>query len=137
VNLFIDSSVLAKRYLADEKSAEFDELLAGARSLGVSVLCLPEIVSGLCRRRRERFISPAQYAAAKKALQADLRDAAVIQIVDEVLFRAIQLLETDPLRTADAIHVASALVWQADVFASADVRQCAAAKRSGLRVKQL
>jgi uncharacterized protein len=137
VNLFTDSSALAKRYVADETSGKLDELLARADSLGVSVLCLPEIISGLCRRRRERFVSPAQYAAAKSALEADLEDATVIQLIDEVLLRSIQLLESNALRAADAIHIASALEWQADIFASADPRQCAAAKRSSLKVVQL
>jgi predicted nucleic acid-binding protein len=137
VNLFADSSALAKRYVADEKSGELDELLAAAGSLGVSVLCLPEIISALCRRRRERFLSALQYKSAKAALQADLADATVIQIIDEVLLRTIRLVESNPLRAADAIHVASALVWRADLFASADARQCDAAENSGLEVVRL
>jgi len=137
VNLFSDSSALAKRYVSDETSGKLDELLARAGSLGVSVLCLPEIISGLCRRRRERFVTPAQYAAAKSALETDLADATVIQLIDEVLLRSIQLLESNPLRAADAIHVASALAWQADIFVSADARQCAAARSSRLQVVRL
>ena len=137
MNLFADSSALAKRYILDEASQRFDDLLADAASLGVSVLCLPEIVSSLCRRRRERSINTVQYSAAKQALELDLEDVTVIQIVDSVVLRSVQLLETNPLRAADAIHVASALVWNADVFVSADAQQCTAAKKSGLRVVQL
>jgi predicted nucleic acid-binding protein len=137
VNLFADSSALAKRYIADEKSQQLDELLMTADSLAVSVLCLPEIISGLCRRRRERFLSAAQYAAAKDALESDLRDAAIIQIVDEIILQSVLLLELKPLRAADAIHIASALIWEADAFVSADTGQCGAAKSSGLRVIQL
>jgi uncharacterized protein len=137
VNLFADSSALAKRYLADEKSEDFDNILASATNLAVSVLCLPEIISALCRRRRERFVSAAQYAAAKSALEADLADAAVIQMIDEVLLRSLPLLESNPLRASDAIQISSALVWQADMFVSADARQCAAAKVSGLDVIRL
>jgi predicted nucleic acid-binding protein len=137
VNLFTDSSALAKRYIADERSQQLDDLLLDATNLGVSVLCLPEIISGLCRRRRERHLSAAQYLASRRALESDLLDAAVIQIVDEIVVQSVRLLESQPLRSADAIHVASALVWQADVFASADASQCTAAARSGLRVVKL
>jgi predicted nucleic acid-binding protein len=137
VNLFTDSSALAKRYVADEKSEALDELLAAADTLAVSVLCLPEIISSLCRRRRERFLTAAQYGIARSALESDLADATVIQMVDEVLAESIHLLESNPIRAADAIHIASALVWRADVFASADARQCAAAKISGLQVVRL
>jgi predicted nucleic acid-binding protein len=137
VNLFADSSALAKRYIADEKSDDFEELLQRATSLTVSILCLPEIISALCRRRRERDLTSAQYAACKSALEADLADATVIQITDEVTLTCIRLLETNSLRSSDAIQIASALAWHADIFASADARQCAAARACGLDVVKL
>lgn len=134
MNLFADSSALAKRYIADEGSEHFDRLLRDARSLAVSVLCLPEIISALCRRRRERHLTGSQYAAAKAALEADLSDATMIAIIDEVLLGSVRLLESHPLRASEAIHISSALIWKADAFASADGHQCAAAKAAGLRV---
>jgi len=137
MNLFADSSALAKRYIADETSDDFDALLLRAASLSVSVLCVPEIISALCRRRRERTLTPAQYAAAKGALESDLADATVIQITDEVLLASVRLLETNPLRSSDALQIASALAWHSDTFVSADARQCAAAKTSGLSVIRL
>jgi len=137
LNLFADSSALAKRYIADETSDDFDELLRQATSLSVSALCLPEIISALCRRKRERTLTPAQYAAAKSALESDLADATTIQLTDEVLLGCVRLLESNPLRSSDAIQIASALVWQSDTFVSADARQCAAARISGLSVIKL
>jgi len=137
VNLFSDSSALAKRYIADEKSEEFDRLLQRSSSLAVSVLCLPEIISALCRRLRERVLTRSQYRAAKAALGADLADAAVITMTDEVLIGAISLIESHPLRASDAVQISSALAWRADEFASADARQCAAAKAAGLTVIRL
>ena len=137
MNLFADSSALAKRYIADEKSGDFDELLQRASGLSVSVLCIPEIISALCRRRRERTLTPTQYAAVKSALESDLADVAVIQITDEVLIGCVRLLETHSLRSSDAIQIASALAWHSDTFVSADARQCAAAKSSGLSVIHL
>jgi uncharacterized protein len=137
VNLFADSSALAKRYISDEKSEVFDRLLQDSDSLAVSILCLPEIVSALCRRLRERFLTKSQYAAAKAALEADLADATVIALIDQVLLAGVGLLESYPLRASDAIQVSSALIWGADLFASADTRRCAAAKAAGLKVVKL
>jgi predicted nucleic acid-binding protein len=137
VNLFADSSALAKRYIADETSQDLDKLSQAANSLAVSVLCLPEIISALCRRLRERLLTRSQYTAAKAALEMDLADAAVIAMIDEVLLGGIRLLESYPLRTSDAIQISSALVWGADVFVSADTRQCDAAKAAGLKVVRL
>lgn len=137
MNLFADSSAFAKRYIADEKSEDLEELLQSASNLALSILCLPEIVSTLCRRRRERFLTTRQYEAAKAALGNDLKDATIIAVVDEVLLRSIVLLESFPLRASGAIHISSAMLWQADLFVSADERQCVAAKASGLKVMQL
>jgi len=137
VNVFTDSSALAKRYIADEQSSGLDEILQSATNLAVSVLCITEIISALCRRRRERFLKPAEYARVKMALEADLADATVLQITDEVLLQSVRLLESHPLRSSDAIQLSSALVWGVDRFVSADARQCAAAKASGISVIHL
>ena len=56
----------------------------------------------------------------KAALEADLADAAVIALIDEVLLSAIALLESHPLRASDATQISSALLWKADLCASAD-----------------
>jgi predicted nucleic acid-binding protein len=39
-------------------------------------------------------------------------------------------------RRMDALHIACAIEWGADVFLSADARQLAAARRAGLKTKQ-
>jgi predicted nucleic acid-binding protein len=70
-------------------------------------------------------------------LESDLGDATIIQITDEVALSCIRLLETSPLRSSDAIQIASALAWRSDVFVSADAKQCAAARSSGLTVVKL
>src|SRR5438477_11629097 len=101
------------------------------------MLCLPEIISALYRRRREHFLTKSQYSAAKAALGADLADATVIALIYEVVLQSIRLLESFPLRASDAIQISSALVWQAVMFVSADARQCAAAKAAGLQVVAL
>jgi uncharacterized protein len=137
VNVFADSSAFAKRYIADETSEGLDKLLARSTGLAVSVLCLPEIISALCRRRRERAITRSQYALARNALESDLADATIIQIVDEVLLGAIRLLEVQPLRASDALQISSAVVWGADVFVSADRQQCIAARAAKLTVVRL
>lgn len=137
MNLFSDSSALAKRYIADETSDKFDDLLQRATGLTVSVLCLTEIISALCRRRRERTLTAAGYAAAKYALQQDIADTTIIQLTDEVLLTSIRLVEKHSLRSSDAIQIASALTWHSDCFVSADYNQCAAAKASGLTVIRL
>jgi len=137
VNVFLDSSALAKRYLQELGSDRLDEILASASSLGVSVITVSEIVSALCRRRREKKLSTQEYAKAKRALFEDIEDSSVVNVTGEVVARAVHLLERWPLRSSDALHVASAAEWSADLFVSADERQCNAARAYGLQVEQL
>lgn len=137
MNVFLDSSALAKRYVGELGSDDLENILAGASHIGVSALCPLEIVSALCRRRRERRLNRRQYERAKSALFADIADASVINVTDAVIARAVQILERWPVRSSDSVHVASAASWSADLFVSADGRQCAAARGSGLRVQEL
>jgi hypothetical protein len=137
VNVFLDSSALVKRYVLEPGSDRVEEILLAASSLGVSVICLSEVVSALCRRRRERKLSRQQYLKAKEALLADIEDTSVVNITDQVVARAVELLERWPLRSSDSLQVACAAEWSAELFVSADERQCAAARRYGLRIEQL
>ena len=137
MNVFLDSSALAKRYVDEVGSDRVGEILSAASSLGLSVICLSEVVSGLCRLRREGKLSAPHYAENKVALIQDVEASVVIHITDQVVARAVELLERWPLRSSDALHVACAAEWAADLFVSADERQCKAARGYGLRVEAL
>jgi len=137
LNVFFDSSALAKRYIAETGSDRVQAILSSASALAVSVICIPEIVSALCRRRRERKLSTEEYRNTKAALLADIDDATAIGITEEVIAQAVALLEQFPLRSADALHIACASEWSTDLFVSADDRQCQAAKARRLRVEAI
>jgi len=137
LNVFLDSSALAKRYMEEPGSDRLEEILASASALGVSVVCVTEVISALARRRRERKLLPQQYLKAKQALFEDIEEASVINLTDQVVARVVALLERWPLRSSDSLHVASAAEWSADLLVSADDRQCRAARGYGLRVEQL
>jgi hypothetical protein len=137
VNVFLDSSALAKRYIQEAGSDRLEEILSSASGLGVSVICVSEIVSALCRRRRESKLSVQEYLKAKRAFFEDIEDSSVVNVTDQVVTRAVELLERCPLRSSDALHVASAAEWSADLFVSADERQCAAARACGFQVERL
>jgi len=137
LNIFFDSSALAKRYVQEPGSDRVEEILFGASSLGVSMICLSEVISALCRRRRERRLSKQQYLRAKQALFQDLEDSSIVGVTEAIVAHAVQLLERWPLRSSDSLQVASAAEWSADLFVSADERQCAAARGYGLQVEAL
>lgn len=137
MRVFLDSSALVKRYIAEAGSAEVLAWCDKATELAVAVIAVPEVISSLCRLQREGRLSEAQYSALKTDLRADLDDALLCETSPQVMQRAIEALEAHPLRAMDAIHIGAALIAGADVFVSADARQCAAAMQSGLRVVTL
>jgi predicted nucleic acid-binding protein len=135
VKTFFDSSAFAKRYVEEAGSEAVDSLCMGATELALSVVFIPEILSALNRRARERTISARQYETAKRSLFADIRDAVIVNLTPDVISTCTTVLETSPIRAMDALHIACAVVWGAELFISADERQIAAAKKAGLRTK--
>ena len=132
---FFDSSAFAKRYVKELGSQTVETLCTTATELGLSVVCIPEIISALNRRVRERSLSARQYEAAKDNLAEDVRDVAIINLTPDVISTCIAILEASPVRAMDALHVACAVQWGAELFVSADKRQISAAKRAGLQAR--
>ncbi len=137
MKLYLDSSAFAKRFLEEEGSGAVEELCRGADELGLSVICVPEVISALNRRLREKGIGRQDYFRAKRWLALEVRDAAIIQLTPEVVRFSLEVLEESHLRTLDALHIACALAWPADLFSSADSRQSAAARRAGLKTREV
>jgi uncharacterized protein len=137
MRVFFDTSALTKRYVEENGSDQVRALCAEADALGVSVLVVPELISTLCRLVREGKLSSEDYRSLKSAVQADLSDADLCDVSQNAFEQTIRCLESHPLRTLDALHVGSALVYQPDFFVSADRRQVEAAGREGLAVVDL
>lgn len=132
---FFDASTFAKRYVEENGSQLVDDICQEASELSLSVLCVPEIISALNRRIREKRLSHQDYVAVKQSLSDDIRDAVIINLTPEVIATSASLLETSPLRAMDALHIACALESGADLFVSSDKKQITAARKAGLQTK--
>ena len=132
---FLDSSAFAKRYIEEEGSQAVDDICNATSDLALSVICVPEIISALNRRRREKALSRQAYATAKRRLSEDVADAAIIDLTPAVIGTSTSLLEASVLRAMDALHVASAREWGAELFVSADRRQILAARKADLTAR--
>ena len=66
--------------IEEKGSEQVQAILSSAATLDVSVICVPEIVSALCRLRRERKLSTEEYRNAKVSVVTDIDDATVIGI---------------------------------------------------------
>jgi predicted nucleic acid-binding protein len=137
MKLFLDSSAFAKRFVEESGSQEVEKLCSQATELGLSILCVPEVISALNRRLREKALSQQDYLHAKQRFAHEIRDVVVIHLTEDVIQGCIELLEANPLRAMDALHVACAMAWAGDLFVSSDHRQITAAKGVGLRTRQV
>ena len=133
---FFDSSAFAKRFVDESGSDDVEALCDSTTALGLSVLCVPEILSALNRRLREGALVRRQYAMAKRRLFEDIRDAEIVNLTGRVVMSSVDVLEESPVRAMDALHIACALEWGAELFVSADLRQLRAAETAGLTTRR-
>ena len=106
MKVFFDSSAFAKRYIVEPGSDKVEKICSQSSMLGVSSICLPEIISALCRLRRQSAITEDQYETAKQALLRDLQDALVCNITPSVIKQSIHILETSKvLNTTIALYL--------------------------------
>lgn len=131
---FFDSSAWLKRYIEEVGSETVDAYCRDTDEVGLSVLCLPETLSALNRKVREKVLPVNLYQLLKDNIVGELEDTDIIDLHPDVLVRSIDLLEANQLRTLDALQIGCALVWQADLFVTADRRQLEAARQAGLEV---
>ena len=134
---FFDSSAFAKRYVEEEGSGTVEQLCGEATALALSVICVPEIISALNRRVREGSLLQNQYQEAKACLSAEVADATIVNLVPAVVADAIRVLETNAVRAMDALHIACALQWNAELFVTSDEQQLSAAKKAKLRTRKV
>ena len=137
--IYLDTSVLAKRYLRSDESDALDALLEDVEHrFLVSDLCVVELESAVARRARE---TPGiDRAATRLRIDDDMRSGffAVRPLDTSILIAARRwIAEGEPLATLDALHLASALDAEADVLATDDKQLARAARAAGLQVTSL
>jgi predicted nucleic acid-binding protein len=136
---YIDTSALAKWYLPEAGSEEFERFVralpdpVSGRLVTVELRCL------LARRRREGTLDREREEAAYALFLRDVADGhiRVEPMPDHHYAEAVDLLQRLPavaLRTLDALHLAAALGYGARGLATADRAMATAASALGLEV---
>ena len=136
---FFDASALIKRYVRAPHSTAVRRWLASGPA-AISRLSEVEVVSGLARLAREGAIVARQRDRAVATFTKDVSAWHVVELSSEVATLARALLIRHPLRSGDAIQLASALRLQQitqlplTAFVAYDARLIAAATAEGLSV---
>jgi len=134
---FFDSSAFAKRYILEEGSQLVEDICIETSSLGLSIICVPELISAFNRKLREKSLTSEDYYIAKSRLFEEIEDAIILNVTPSVVKTSITLLESNNLRAMDSLHVACAIEWDAELFVSSDYRQIEAAQNAGLTVRRV
>lgn len=139
---YFDTSALVKRYVDEPGRREVLRLLRRNECVTSAVLPV-ELRSSLRRRVAEGSIDAARLPAILKHVGADRPYWTLVEVGTDILAGAETLVAAHPIRTLDAIHVASAQLFAARVsmpgltFVSADKRQTETAVAVGLVVRHI
>ena len=137
--MFWDSSALVPLLLSQPRSAELTALLRSDKTPAIWWGSPVECQSALHRRRRENALAPSALAAALIRLERLAQDVDVVAPTARVRDTAGRALAAHPLRAADALQLAAALVWSANEtgyegLVCLDDRLRDAARREGFKV---
>lgn len=134
--IYLDASALVKLFIPEEGSDALNQALAGLTDVIVSDLAVTEMTSALGRRVRENRLSPEDAARLYREasrLRAAAHRAEITPPIHRRAERLMLSLEI-PLRTLDALHLATALDAEAATLVTFDPRLRDAATSQGMLV---
>lgn len=135
--LFTATSALIKLYIDEPGSAAMAARTRAAR-LAVSVLAYAEVYATFARRLRESLLTEEEHDLLADRFERDWERTILVPLRPALVGRLRPLVRAHPLRGADAVHLASALVLRDAglevIFAGADERLMTAAVAEGLEI---
>jgi predicted nucleic acid-binding protein len=139
VIVYFDTSALVKRYLVEADSPAVEALWNAATRIVASEILYDEMAATFARKKREVPADADSLVHAQDIFRAEWLSMRRVAVGDDVHHRVDDLLSRHPLRGADAIHLASAIVFrdfaqQPLTFACADHALIRAARAEGLLV---
>lgn len=135
---YFDTSVVVKRYIKEAGSITTGRLLQRFRFLSSSILPV-EAMSALSRRRASGDLTHRDFLAIQSRLRKDRDYWELVEAGEPVLLQAEELVQQTNVRTLDAIHLASAMIFQSESrltipFITGDTKQRDAARMLGFTV---
>lgn len=131
---FVDTSSLLKLLIEEDGSERAELIWDTADVLAGSALIVVEARATLAAAERGARLTAAQHREANRGLVALVDELSIVEITEQLITEAADLAEQEALRGYDAVHLASALMVEAELITSADAALCDAAARRGLHV---
>ena len=134
--MYLDSAIIVKLLVREEDSAWFNSRIAG-HELWTSELALAEVRSAILIKERAEAVTAAERKLAFTRFNSICEEELLRMhpLNSTVVERAAGLLESChpevPLRSLDAIHLATALIYSRGPLCTTDGKLRAAARRIG------
>ena len=118
--VFLDTSVLAKRYIGEVGSDAIDEYFSETNEIFLAPITSIEIASVFRRRGEEGSLSSADIDISRNEWNKERSSFKFGNYNSELVHAAIMIIEKAGIKTLDAIQLASAYCSQIDKFITAD-----------------
>lgn len=130
MTLYVDSSALLKRYVAEPDSDMAEQYLLSDKVWVTARHTWVEV-----RRNLARLLASSELVAAQRYFTNDFRRTHIVELDEATCISAAQIAEVSLLRTLDALHLAALRRVGPDVpLLSFDIRQAQAARALGIKV---
>lgn len=112
LTIYLDTSALLKRYIHEARAEEVRQLLEGADEIATVVITRVETASAVARLVFSHSITDEEGERAWDEFSEDWEIITRLQVMPQGVERAASLARQYCLRGYDAVHLASAILWQ-------------------------
>jgi uncharacterized protein len=137
--LYLDASVLVKRFVAEPGTGAVNEIVSRAEVMGTALICRAEVAAALAKAIRTGTLTPSGATVALQEFRDEWPHLIRLPVTERLVAHADNLAWSHGLRGYDAVHLAAAMAWQ-DAFgmqitlATFDLLLWKAANRAGILV---
>jgi predicted nucleic acid-binding protein len=110
--LYLDASVIVKRYIEEAGSEETAVLLSEADAIGTNLISRAEVAAGIMRTSRLGIIPADEALRALNKFRLEWDMYIRLPVNEASVLRAEDLVRAYDLRGYDAVHLSAAIMWQ-------------------------
>lgn len=134
--IYLDTSTYLKLYVKEKGYDKARHLVKKSAVLSSAILPV-ECFSALSRKKHSGELDESIFDELASRIKKDLQSMEIIRVSDEILTKAESIVLNSTARALDALHIASALIFEelSGVkldFITSDIRQAGIAKHYGL-----
>lgn len=135
--LYLDTSALIKRYIAEAGSDQVNSLIQQADVVGSSILTQVEMAAAICKAVRMQWVEPTNAATAYQDFLSQWQSFTRLSVTTVLAERASRIAWDYGLRGYDSCHLSTAIIWQETMeteitLATFDRELWSGAKKAGL-----